>query len=229
MCYHYGLSKSLTTVQERFGASGGDGLLPFVRVGAFDPAAAAGLPVITAEEPALIQGFRWGLVPSWSKTAELSYSTHNAMAETVADKPAFRGAFAKQRCLVPTDGFYEWQQRGKDKVPHFIHLRKEELFAFAGLYDVWKDPANGHVLKTFTILTTAANPLMAEIHNVKQRMPVIIPPGKEADWLAGQDDVLQPFPDAEMEAWPIVRDVLKRGQDPALRTPVEDFPRDLFG
>ena len=227
MCYHYGLSKSLTTVQERFGARGGEGLIPFVRAGAFDGDVPR--PILTAQEPAVLQGFYWGLVPSWSKTAALSYSTHNAMAETAAEKPAFRKAFANQRCLIPADGFYEWQQRGKDKVPHFIQLRNTVLFAFAGLYDVWTDPVSGNALHTFTILTTAANPLMARIHNVKQRMPVILPPGDEHRWLQGDDSPLAPFPEGEMEAWPIARDVLKRGQDPGIRTPVEDFPMDLFG
>jgi putative SOS response-associated peptidase YedK len=227
MCYHYGLSKSLTTVQERFGARGGEGLIPFVRAGAFD--GAVDRPIITAADPHVMQGFRWGLVPGWSKSAELTYSTHNAMLETAAEKPAFRKAFEKKRCLVPADGFYEWQQRGTDKVPHFIQLQGGALFAMAGLYDLWQDPASGDILHTFTILTTAANPLMARIHNVKQRMPVILPLGRESDWLQGTADLLTPFPEDQMEAWPIARDVLKRGQDPALRTPVEDFPMDLFG
>jgi putative SOS response-associated peptidase YedK len=227
MCYHYGLSKSLTTVQERFGAQGGEGLIPFVRAGAFDGDVLR--PILTAQNPAVIQGFYWGLVPSWSKTVALTFSTHNAMAETAAEKPAFRKAFVSQRCLIPADGFYEWQQRGAEKAPYWIQLKGADLFAFAGLYDGWKDPVSGVERFTFTLLTTIANPLMAHIHNVKQRMPVILPPGEEHRWLQGDDSLLTPYPEAEMEAWPIARDVLKRGQDPGIRNPVEEFPRDLFG
>jgi len=114
---------------------------------------------------------RWGLIPFWAKDTKIASSLINARSETAPQKPAFRDAFAKRRCLIPADGFYEWRKnRNGSKTPLYIRKKDRSLFVFAGLYDSWKSPA-GEVLRTCTILTTSANALMAPIH---ERMPVIL-------------------------------------------------------
>lgn len=123
---------------------------------------------------------RWGLIPSWAKDAKIGYQTINAKAETVTDKPAFRQSFQRKRCLIPADGFYEWQKLGESKQPYRIVLKDRAAFGMAGLYDTWVDPATGNKLSSCTIITTTPNRLMADIHN---RMPVILRPEDEDLWL----------------------------------------------
>src|SRR5258708_359317 len=151
--------------------------------------------------------FRWGLIPGWATDAKIGYSTINAMAETVAIKPAFRDAFARRRCLVPADGFYEWKQLDADaktKQPYRFIMRDGSPMAFAGLWEQWSDPASGETLRTFTIITGEPNALCAPIHN---RMPVILDPADFPPWLgetpATADELralLRPFPAERMEA-----------------------------
>jgi putative SOS response-associated peptidase YedK len=149
---------------------------------------------------------RWGLVPYWAKDAKLGYSTFNARAEDAARKPAFREALKNRRCLVPADGFYEWQKiDAKTKQPFAIALNSGEPYAFAGLWESWQPP-EGPPLETFTILTIGANEIMKPIHN---RMPVILEPGDYARWLAPGApakppvELLRPFPAEKMRAWPV--------------------------
>jgi len=126
---------------------------------------------------------RWGLVPSWSRDLSLGARMINASAEEIEDKPVFREAFTGQRCLVPTNGFYEWQTRGARKQPYKIGLRNGALCAFAGLWEKWT-PEVGDPVETFTIITTRANRLVSEVH---ERMPVIIAPADYQRWLSAPD------------------------------------------
>lgn len=149
----------------------------------------------------------WGLIPFWAKDPGLGARLINARSETVADKPAFRAAFRRRRCLVPADGFYEWQ-RQNGKQPYFIRLRSGRPFAFAGLWERWKD-SEGSVIESCTLLTTRPNELVRPLHN---RMPVILDPHTYALWLdpEAQDvDVLRrllaPYPSGEMDAYPVSR------------------------
>jgi putative SOS response-associated peptidase YedK len=163
---------------------------------------------------------RWGLVPAWSKEAKVGYSTINARAETVASKPAFRKPLATQRCLVPATGYFEWaqsRQSAQGKQPYRIGLRGEgtqalerldEIFAFAGLYDIWEGPG-GRELQTYAIVTTRANDALSAIHS---RMPVILPSGVEEAWLDGDYkdienllSLLQPYPGEGMTVYPVSR------------------------
>ena len=160
-------------------------------------------PETEAREFALL---RWGLVPFWAKDAKIGYSTINARAEEVANKPAFREALRKRRCLVPADAFYEWAKRdARTKQPFAIGLKSGEPFAFAGLWERWH-PKDGDALETFTILTTDANEVLEPVHN---RMPVILEPKDYTRWLeaaaVGQlpVDLLRPFPAEQMIAWPV--------------------------
>ncbi len=131
-----------------------------------------------------ILDMKWGLVPHWSKNQDIAKYNLNARSETVFVKPSFREAIIKRRCLVPANGFVEWQHNGKVKQPWLIKLKYSEDFCFAGIWESWVNPATSSVLESYSILTTAANPLMASIHNTKKRMPVILPTEEEEnDWL----------------------------------------------
>jgi len=121
------------------------------------------MPIVVSNSPNRIEIMRWGLVPAWAKDPKMGYRMINARAETVATKPAFRRPFLTRRCLVPATGFFEWQKRGASKAPYCIRLKGQAVFAFAGLYDVWLD-AEGRELKTYTIITTTPNGLLAPIH-----------------------------------------------------------------
>jgi putative SOS response-associated peptidase YedK len=149
---------------------------------------------------------RWGLIPSWAKDDKLGAKMINARAETVAEKPSFKRALIKRRCLVIADGFYEWRKEGTRKTPMFIRLKSGELLGFAGLYETWKSPA-GETITSCTIITTAANELMQSIH---ERMPVILSKEDQRAWLdpANQDALplvalLQPYPSDEMQAYAV--------------------------
>jgi putative SOS response-associated peptidase YedK len=149
----------------------------------------------------------WGLVPAWSKEPKTKYSTINARAETVADKPAYRAAFRQRRCLIPATGFYEWQQQGDAKTPHYIRLQGGGLFAFAGLWEHWEH--EDQTLDSCTLIVTTANRLMAPIH---ARMPAILDPVQYAAWLDPSNTdrtrllaMLAPWCATPMEAWPVSR------------------------
>ena len=149
---------------------------------------------------------RWGLIPSWATDASIGFKTINARAETVADKPAFRDAFVSRRCLLPADGFFEWSRRGKEKQPFHFGMQDDSLFAFAGLWDRWKDPS-GTVIESCTILTTTPNSLLVDVHD---RMPVILRPDNYDLWLdpgfkdvKALAEVLAPFDAAKMRSFPV--------------------------
>ena len=168
---------------------------------------------------------RWGLVPFWAGDSKLAYSTINAKAETLATSPAFREAFKRRRCLIPLDGFYEWQPiNAKQKQPFAVSLKSGELFAVAGLWDRWKDKATGQSLETYTIITTDPNALMEPFHN---RMPVIVKPEDFERWMAPADsarlptDLLRPYPEDEMRVWKVASAVGNvRNDNPELVAPI---------
>jgi len=147
---------------------------------------------------------RWGLIPHWAKEMKIGYKMINARAETVHEKPAFRQAFQQQRCLIPADGFYEWQHKG-DKIPHYVYLRGHNLFAFAGLWDKWIND-KGKTINSCTIITTQANKPLSKLHD---RMPVMLEKGHYQDWLAPQStaeellQLLSPFPANQINMHPV--------------------------
>lgn len=153
------------------------------------------LPVISMEQPSQVRLMEWGLIPGWArdrKHAELiRKGTYNARAESIHEKPSFREPFQRTRCLVIAHGFYEWQLVNGVKIPWYIRLKNKEAFAFAGLYDSWRDPEGSEELQTFSIVTTTANPLMEKIHNTKKRMPVILSPDQEGKWIDGDLSIHQ--------------------------------------
>jgi putative SOS response-associated peptidase YedK len=150
---------------------------------------------------------RWGLIPSWAKDWSIGTKMINARSETVAEKPAFRAAFKRRRCLVPMLGFYEWKKVPAGKVPHFIHLRNGDLMAAAGLYEFWPGKDGVEPIESYTIITTAANEFMAKLHD---RMPVFLAEKDRAAWLdpknekaEGLQDLLKPYPTEGMDAYPV--------------------------
>jgi putative SOS response-associated peptidase YedK len=121
----------------------------------------------------------WGLIPSWAKDMNIGYKTSNARSETVATKPSYRSALKRRRCLIPTNGFYEWKRTEKHKQPYYIYREDKEAFALAGLWEKWEDPKSDVIIESCTIITTEANELMKPIHH---RMPVIITPDNYTLW-----------------------------------------------
>lgn len=151
---------------------------------------------------------RWGLIPFWAKDTKVGYSLINAKAETIATKPAFREAFKHRRCIIPADGFYEWQKiDAKRKQPYCIAMKDRSVFVFAGLWEQWTDKASGEVIRSCTIITTEPNVLCAPIHN---RMPAILEPADYTRWLGEQPAsndalraMLKPYSAEQMEAFKI--------------------------
>lgn len=204
MCGRYNLV-STEKIGERFDVQ----QAPLALQPRYNVAPSQSMPVVVRNSPNRLAEMQWGLVPSWSKEPRAQFSTINARAETIANSPVFRGPFKSRRCLVPASGFYEWQRTSQGKQPYWIGLKDGELFAFAGLYDVWRD-GEGNELMSYTIITTAPNELVAPIHN---RMPVILRRDDEDAWL-GQDtdpaqlqSLLVAYPAEHMQAYMVSRAV----------------------
>ncbi len=163
-----------------------------------------------------VEIMRWGLIPSWAKDPAIGNRMINARAESLPEKPSYRGPLRYHRCLILADGFYEWRAQPGGKQPMFIHLKDRTLFGLAGLYDVWQSP-DGTPLITCTIITTEPNALMAPIHN---RMPVILPREDFAAWLdpertnaAQVMPLLRPYPAEQMACYPVSRRVNSPAND----------------
>jgi putative SOS response-associated peptidase YedK len=184
-------------------------------------------PVVTAGKPSEIQMFHWGLVPFWVKdqasATRLKVSTLNCISEEMYEKPSYRDAAQEgKRCLIPCTGFFEWRwmdEKGKMKIPYYIHLKDQPVFSIAGLYSRWTDKATDARYYSYTVLTTKANSVMSTIHNSKQRMPVLLPREYEKDWLnpnLTKDDVLalcQPIDDKLMDAHTISKRITSKKEE----------------
>jgi len=149
---------------------------------------------------------RWGLVPFWAKDPSIGNRMINARAETVAEKPSFRAAYRKRRCLVLADGFYEWHTEAGVKVPYFISPAEQQPFAFAGLWESWRSKDSDESIQSTAVITTAANDFMLPLHH---RMPVILEPGTADRWLQGDDEIVGNATDnaPKLRAWPVDRRV----------------------
>ena len=145
------------------------------------------LPAICSSDPQKIRFLKWGLIPSWTKSDEdadtIRYKTFNARSETIASKPSFSSSFKSKRCIIPVKGFFEWQHVGSEKIPWYIWHADDMIFSIAGLYSEWTQNSTGEVISTFSIITTDANEMMAEIHNSKKRMPAILNRTDEKRWV----------------------------------------------
>ncbi|HEY9826587.1 MAG TPA: SOS response-associated peptidase [Stenomitos sp.] len=200
MCGRFVLAGTPEAVASAFGLSKVDDFPPRYNIAPSQPIAIIRQNQASGRRELCLQ--RWGLIPSWAKDATIGSKLINARSETAAEKPSFRTALKYRRCLIPATGFYEWQAiKGKGKQPFFFSMMGNSLFAFAGLWESWHD------IETCTILTTAANSLLQPIHD---RMPVILPAEAYDQWLdpTVQDtkqvaQLLQPFPDESMQAFPV--------------------------
>jgi putative SOS response-associated peptidase YedK len=205
MCGRYRLSRRKQLIEEYFSSvSGEDDWNPRYNI-----APTQSVPVIrqNPKEPRReLSLLRWGLIPSWAKDPSISVQIINARSETAATKPAFRDPLTNRKCLIPADGFYEWQRRGKAKQPYCFEVNDGELFAFAGLWDRWKDPS-GEWIKSCSILTTTPNAVTSAVHD---RMPVILDPDNYDLWLdpgmtnvEAVSEMLKPFDARQMRYYPI--------------------------
>ncbi|MFZ1916588.1 MAG: SOS response-associated peptidase [Terriglobales bacterium] len=205
MCGRYRLTKRKQIVEEYFDAvSREEDWTPRYNISPTQP-----VPVIrqNPKEPVReLSLMRWGLIPSWARDSSGAARMINARSETASTKPAFRDALKSRRCLIPADGFYEWKRDGKTKQPFCFEVNKGELFAFAGLWDRWKDPG-GNLMKTCSILTTTPNAVTAAVHD---RMPVILDADGCELWLdpgmrdvASVSEMLKPYDARLMRCCPI--------------------------
>jgi putative SOS response-associated peptidase YedK len=166
---------------------------------------------------------RWGLIPYWCQDPKGGRKPINAKCETVHKLPTFRDAYRRRRCIVPVDGFFEWKAiKGKPKQPYAIAIRDGSPFGIGGLWENWKDPASGEWIRTFVVITTDANELVAQIHD---RMPLIIAPADYERWLGDEPDphdLMRPYPAERMRMWPISTRVNKpESDDPSIPEPIK--------
>jgi len=227
MCGRFTLRAPASVVAGQFALFELPPLAPRFNIAPSQPIAVVRLGPGGAEPPRELVWLRWGLVPSWAKDPAIGNRMINARAETAAEKPAFRAALKRRRCLVAADGFYEWQNRGsgRRKQPYFIHRKDDRPFAFAGLWESWEG-ADHSYLETCTLLTTSANDLMQPIHD---RMPVILAPESYDTWLdvssADAAPLLRPYPSEPLQADPVGTYVNRPGNEgPRCIEP----ERDLF-
>lgn len=214
MCGRFALTRSAEEVAARFGAQ----QVLFQFGPRYNIAPSQPIAVITQEGERILQAMRWGLVPFWAKDPSIGNRLINARAETLLEKPSFKYAFTRRRCLVPAAGFYEWRKENGRRTPVYIRRRDGGLFAFAGLWEEWQSP-DGSPLRTCTITTTEPNALIAPIHH---RMAAILRPEDEALWLdhSLRDTkrlmaMLQPCPAEELEAYAV---------SPRVNNPANDDP-----
>ena len=204
MCGRY----TLTAVPEDLRAVFDGVAIPDEYVPRYNIAPSQPVAVISNEDPTTLTHYKWGLIPSWAKDPKIGNRMINARGETVAEKPSFRAAYKRRRCLIPASGFYEWVKQPdiKQKMPHYIQLKTKQPFAMAGLWEYWQS-SDGSEINSCTIITTEPNEMMAKLHN---RMPVILPPDTYTLWLSKDeqpreilDPLLTPYPESEMQHYPV--------------------------
>jgi len=215
MCGRFALKAPPRSIQEHFHLAASVDLSPRYNIAPSQMVAAVRL--LPGRNLRGLDMLRWGLIPSWAKDMKIGYKMINARRETLAQKPSFRTAFKKRRCLIAADGFYEWKHAGKTKQPFFVQLKNRSVFAFAGLWESWRSPEGGMV-ESCTIITTSPNELIREIHD---RMPVILHPDQYDAWLQSStpehslEQILRPYPPDEMEAYRV---------GPQVNSPKNDVP-----
>ena len=233
MCGRYRLSRRKQIIEEHFDSvSGEEDWTPRYNIAPTQP-----VPIIRQhpKEPVRESSLvRWGLIPSWSKDSSASAKMINARSETAATLPAFRDAMKSRRCIIPADGFYEWQKKGKAKQPYCFEVNEGSLFAFAGIWDRWKDPS-GQWVKSCSILTTTANAVTSAVHD---RMPVILDPDSYDLWLDPgmrnvnvASELLKPYDARSMRCYPVATRVNHvANDDEGCSAPVEliEIQNDLF-
>jgi putative SOS response-associated peptidase YedK len=216
MCGRFAFYSPHEAMVRLFGLTGGPEVEPHYNI-----APTQFVPTVRHDETAArrLALLYWGLVPSWAKEKSIGARMINARAETVSEKPSYRSAFRRRRCLVLADGYYEWQAQPQGKQPHFIGMRNGEPFAMAGLWEAWREEDSIEPLESCAIITTDASVELAQIHN---RMPVILAPEQYDFWLdrhnedvAALTELLQPFPGSALQAIPVSKRVNNARNDDA--------------
>ncbi|KLU55179.1 hypothetical protein EL84_24240 [Paenibacillus sp. VT-400] len=208
MCGRFTITDPIEAIMDRYYASIADG---FEYKPNYNAAPMQYIPtIIGSKDGNRLGSLRWGLVPVWAKDDKIGNKMINARAETLTEKTSFKRLISSKRCIIPTNGFYEWRKEGSTKQPMRILMKDDRLFSLAGLYDTWTDP-DGKKLSTCTIITTEPNSLMENIHN---RMPVILRSEDEAEWLGRDNDdvqsllgLLKPYHASEMRAYEVPKEV----------------------
>ena len=187
------------------------------------------LAVLSTDYGRSINLYNWGLIPFWAKdwnaAVKLRNQTLNARSEEVFSKPSFRDSILKRRCVIPVTGFFEWKHVGKEKIPYYIHPKEHPVFYLAGIYSHWNDPSTKDEITTFSILTSAANEMMSDIHNSAKRMPLMLDRENIDDWIlpdlspASIKELMNPCDDNNMEAYTISKDI----SNPKVNSDVESI------
>jgi len=211
MCGRYSFAVDDELIRERFGVI----VRSAIYKARYNCAPTQDLAVISNEEPDRLNFFRWGLIPFWAKDPSIGNKLINAKSETIHEKPAFKNSFKSRRCLVPSDGFFEWKKE-KIKIPYRIIMKDASPFTMAGIWDKWLS-RDGEIIHSFSILTTGSNELISAIHD---RMPVILRPEEEKIWLGKENEhdlisLLRPYPSELMTAFPV---------SSLVNSPKNDFP-----
>jgi putative SOS response-associated peptidase YedK len=185
--------------------------------------------IITKEND--IKLMRWGLVPAWFRginELDIAKTTFNARIETLSEKASFKSLVNSSRCIIPSTGFFEWKHENKQKIPHFIYPTNDSVFSMAGLYDTWMDPHSNQILNSFTIITSKANDFMAEIHNSKKRMPLILNAKDEENWLNGEDEIkdFQLNSNPDLDAFPVDSKILMSSEPNVLEAQRKFEPKN---
>ena len=204
MCGRYSLTADFQVIEDRFGEATFD-ITKYEESYNIAPSQMV-LSVVNDGSKNRLGFLKWGLIPPWAKESKIGFKMINARSETVHEKPSFREAFKRKRCLVIADSFYEWKRTDDRKIPMRIKMKNDELFAMAGLWESWKSP-EGDTVHSCTILTTTPNELMSNIHD---RMPVILKPNDEQKWLNPELNTLDelkkfliPLEDGYLEAYEV--------------------------
>jgi len=212
MCGRYALKTPVSKLVSHFDLDEAVDVVPRYNI-----APGTDIPTIrhSPEGKRVMHLLHWGLVPHWAKDPGIGAKLSNARGETVADKPSFRDAFKRRRCLVPADGFYEWKTEGRQKQPYYFSMKTGEPFALGGVWESWRAP-DGRILRTCCLITTEPNEIMLPVHD---RMPVIVSPDDCEAWLTGEvDDVLdlvRPYPTDEMQTWAVSKRVSRSSEEGA--------------
>lgn len=220
MCGRSSLTKTEKELEERFNSTFySEDLERYNPLPNFNVAPSHHHPVITNMDPNHFMPLRWGLIPFWAKDERIAYKMINARLETITEKPAYRNAVEKRRCIIPFDGFYEWKRDGKQKIPYRICTTNTEIFSVAGIWEQWKSPSGEDVF-SFSVITRSPNEMMEKIHD---RMPAILLPEQERLWINNElntDEalsLLEPYPSEFMEAYQVSTRVGNvRNNDPEL-------------
>lgn len=227
---HYSLNKEPKYLEKRFGARFDQDFERVYHVSAFDTPS---MPVITNEEPDKFSFLIWGLVPFWlkdkMKIRDIQMKTQNARSDSLFEKPSFKIPIRKKRCLIVTDGYFEWRKVGQKNYPYYIHMKNNDAFALAGIWDEWRDEKNTERLRTFSMISIDASLFIQKINNKFKRMPVILPKGDEARWIQSDlgdeyiKSMLKTYNGEDLEAYPVNRLIGKKNVNPNVPEILEKY------